>query len=75
MYAFPLPVNAEQEEHLKVIHGNFKKEISQLLEDCRGMIQGLENNHVELKGIVDKQSTVTLSVFFCWVCVMHDLCC
>ncbi|KAK4800086.1 hypothetical protein SAY86_025451 [Trapa natans] len=45
----------EQEEKLKMIHGNFKKEISHLLEDCRGVIQGLENNHLELKGTIDKQ--------------------
>lgn len=75
MHAFLLHVNAEQEEQLKMIHGNFKKEISQLLEDCKGMIEGLENNHVELKAIVDKQSTGSLSVFSvfcCWICVICE---
>ncbi|XP_031380689.1 meiosis-specific protein ASY3 isoform X2 [Punica granatum] len=45
----------EQEEQLKMIHGNFKKEVGRLLEDCKGTIEGLEDNHTELKGIVEKQ--------------------
>ncbi|PKI35590.1 hypothetical protein CRG98_044044 [Punica granatum] len=48
----------EQEEQLKMIHGNFKKEVGRLLEDCKGTIEGLEDNHTELKGIVEKQTNL-----------------
>lgn len=53
--------NAEQQEHLKVLHEKFKKELNQYLQECKGAMEGLESQHIELQGAIEKQSMTTLS--------------
>ncbi|XP_021768623.1 meiosis-specific protein ASY3-like [Chenopodium quinoa] len=48
----------EQQEHLKVIHEKFKKEICQYLQDCQGTMEGLETQHLELRGVIERQKTL-----------------
>ncbi|KAH9622268.1 hypothetical protein KSS87_001368 [Heliosperma pusillum] len=45
----------EQQERLKVIHEKFIEEIQMYLQDCRGAVEGLEAQHVELKGAIEAQ--------------------
>ncbi|KAK0581487.1 hypothetical protein LWI29_014386 [Acer saccharum] len=47
----------EQQEQLKLIHENFKKDIHQHLQECRSILEVMEAHQIELKGTVKKQRT------------------
>ncbi|KNA07750.1 hypothetical protein SOVF_169100 isoform B [Spinacia oleracea] len=48
----------EQQEHLKVMHEKFKEEISQYLQDCKGTLERLETQNIELRGAVKRQKVL-----------------
>ncbi|KAL2935103.1 Meiosis-specific protein ASY3 [Bienertia sinuspersici] len=48
----------EQQEHLKVMHEKFKQEICQYLQNCKGAMEGLEAQHIELQGAIEKQKAL-----------------
>ncbi|TXG63187.1 hypothetical protein EZV62_010181 [Acer yangbiense] len=45
----------EQQEQLKLIQENFKKDIHQHLQECRSILEVMEAHQIELKGTVKKQ--------------------
>ncbi|KAL9239792.1 hypothetical protein vseg_014079 [Gypsophila vaccaria] len=45
----------EQQEQLVAVHEKFKDDIHKYLQDCRGAVEGLETQHVEVKGAIEKQ--------------------
>ncbi|KAK3194423.1 hypothetical protein Dsin_025733 [Dipteronia sinensis] len=47
----------DQQEQLKLIHENFKKDIHQHLQECRSILEVMEAHQIELKGTVKKQRT------------------
>ncbi|XP_071922597.1 meiosis-specific protein ASY3-like [Coffea arabica] len=46
----------ELQGQLNVIYAKFKEEVHQHLQDCRDTVECLDANHMELRGIVEKQS-------------------
>lgn len=48
----------EQQEHLKIVQQKFKEEICQYLQDCKGALDGLETQHIELRGAIEKQKAL-----------------
>ncbi|KAK9747554.1 hypothetical protein RND81_02G000200 [Saponaria officinalis] len=45
----------EQQEQLMAVYEKFKEDIHKYLQECRGAVEGLETQHVEVKGTVEKQ--------------------
>lgn len=45
----------EQQKQLKLINEKFKEDINQYLQDCTSTLEGMEADHIELKGTVEKQ--------------------
>ncbi|GAV82166.1 hypothetical protein CFOL_v3_25619 [Cephalotus follicularis] len=45
----------EQQEQLKLLHGRFKEDLQKHLQNFRSTLEGLGENHRELKGTVKKQ--------------------
>ena len=52
-----MTTDAELQGQLNVIYAKFKEEVHQHLQDCRDTVECLDANHMELRGIVEKQST------------------
>lgn len=48
--------NVDQQKQLKLIHEKFKEEINQHIEVCKGAIEGLEAEQIEIKGGLEKRS-------------------
>lgn len=52
----------EQQEQLKLIHEKFKEEVNQHIQECRSTFEAIEEDQLEIKGTVEKQSMSDVSI-------------
>lgn len=54
---------AEQKEKQKLMYQKFKAEVDQHMQEFRSIVEGLEAQEIEFRGLMKKQSMATSSPF------------
>lgn len=80
---FPLK-NAGHQKQLRLIHEKFKEEVNLHLKDCRGTVESLEADQMEIKGVLEKQSMIIYNIYIykcsfqhanvntCWLVFLYN---